>query len=409
MPYSVPKLLTQTWVGGVKEFFPPRIAPQVKKLYLATAILNFAVASVVLFEPIYLYTLGFSLSHIMWFYGGVYGLYFCIIPLGGKLVKQKGFEHGILYGSFFLVMYYSFLFLCAFNPLYLIGAAVALACQKACYWPGYHSEFAYFGERGERGREISGIVIVDSLAMIGGPLVGGLITGLFGFPVLFVAASCLILISNLPLVLSRDSFIPSSFSYRQAYADLIKPEHRRYLFAFMGFAEELIVLTIWPVFIFLTLGSTVQVGWLVAISATVSVVLVAVLGRLADNKVGKEMMSVGALLTALVWLLRMTVRGGGGIFALDFFSRVSKYMLALPLISRMYEHGVKRAHIVSTVVFFEMSLSLGKLITAMTLGVVFYFFERAWSVAFLWAACASLLYLLLGKTLSKERVRKGNE
>ena len=65
----------------LKSFLPSNMRRQVKELFIATTLVNLALAMVTLFEPIYLYQkLGYRLHEIMLFYFIVYALYFFIMP-----------------------------------------------------------------------------------------------------------------------------------------------------------------------------------------------------------------------------------------------------------------------------------------------------------------------------------------
>lgn len=389
------KLLTQGFVRP-RDFFPSQVPLKLKELYLSNAILTLAQSASLLFEPIYLYTLGFSLSKIMLFYAGVYGIYLLAMPLGGKVVKWKGFEHGMIYGSFFMILYYVFLLALTIHPGFLYLAIIALALQKTFFWPGYHADFAFFGQRGERARELSAIVILDSVATIAGPIVGGILAATFGFPVLFLSICAVVLLSNLPFLMQRELFKPSHFSYTEVYRLMANPENRRYVLGYIGYGEELIVLTVWPIFIFVTFQNMVSTGFAVAISTLVTSLLLLYVGRESDLRDRKTVLKIGGIFTCFAWLLRLLVKGGGSILLVDFFSRTSKHVLALPMLSGLYEYATTTS-VVRTVIFFEMSLALGKLIAAVLLALLFAISPANWHAAFVLGGAFSLLYLLLGR------------
>ncbi len=378
-----------------KEFLPTHVSKELRSLYFAMTILNFALASGIVFEPIYLYTLGYPLYQIMLFYFGMYLCYFFLIPLGGQVIKRKGFEHGIVYGSFFLILYLVFLLQIPTHTIFLFLAALALALQKALFWPGYHADFAYFSNAQERGREIGVIAILDACAFILGPLVGGLIITVFGFPTLFAIMCLIILLSNIPLLTTKEHFNPSApLSYLEPYGDLISPEKRRYLIGHIGFGEELIVLTVWPIFIFVTVNNFLSTGLAIAVSTLITSLVIVYVGHLTDCGKRPRVLHAGIIFLVLSWLFRLLVHGGGGVILVDFFSRTSKYVFSLPFFSGLYRHALK-THIVRTVVFFETSLTIGKLIASGLLAFLFAFFGPQWWIAFVLGGIFSLLYFAL--------------
>ncbi|MDO8571427.1 MAG: MFS transporter [bacterium] len=387
--------ILSTIVDHEREFFPKDIPRPLKELYTTTAILNFAMSAGFIFEPIYLYTLGFSLSKIMLFYLLVYVLYFFLIPLGGKVVKHKGFEHGIMYGSVFFILYLIFLINIPQHEGFFFLAALAFALQKTLFWPGFHADFAYFGKTGQRAREVSFLVILDSLVFILGPLAGGLVVSALGFPALFIFMCAAILISNIPLLTTREVFIPTDMSYRGAYKRLVAKENRRHFWGYIGFGEELIFFTIWPIFIFVTINNFFGTGFAVALSTCVTALVVLYVGKFSDSKDRKKVLRFGAILVVLSWLMRLFIQGGAGVLFTDFFSRVSKHVFGVPMVSGLYEYAAKHS-IVRTIIFFEMSLTVGKVAVAGLLAIIFAFAKPGWEYAFILAAFFSLFYFVLG-------------
>lgn len=380
-----------------RALFPSHIPRELKELYLTMTLLNFALAAGMLFEPIYLYTIGFSLSQIMMYFFAVYVLYFFLMPLGGKFVKWFGFEHGIILGSLFLILYFVFLLNIPRAWVFLPLAIGALALQKMFFWPGYHADFAFFSKAGERGREVGIVAILDSLSYVIGPISGGIIIAAFGFAGLFFAMCIMIAFSVLPLLTTKEVFKPSSLRYHEPYRALVAPENRRYLLGYIGFGEELIALTIWPIFIFLTFKNFVSTGAAITISTLITSLAILYVGRLTDVADQKKVLRFSTFLLALSWVVRIVARGAGGVVFADFFSRTTKYLFALPLFSGLYRHATETS-VVRTVIFFEMSLTVGKIIAAAFLAIWFHYIPSAWSGAFVLAALFSFLYFFLSHT-----------
>lgn len=358
--------------------------------------LNFALAAGMLFEPIYLYTIGFSISQIMLYFLAVYVLYFFLMPLGGRFVKERGFEKGIIVGSLFLILYFIFLFNIPRSWIFVGLAIFALAFQKMFFWPGYHADFAFFSKAGERGREISVIAILDALSYVLGPIFGGVLIASLGFFGLFMVMCVMIAFSVIPLLTTKEVFKPSTLSYREPYRALAAKENRCYLLGYAGFGEELVALTVWPIFIYLTFENFVSTGAAITISTLITSLVILYVGRLTDQYNSKNVLRFSSVLLTLAWVIRLFVRGAGGVVFADFFSRTTKYLFALPFFSGLYRHATETS-VVRTVIFFEMALTVGKIIAAALLAVIFYYVPNAWNAAFGLAAAFSLLYFFLSR------------
>ncbi|HLC99388.1 MAG TPA: MFS transporter [Patescibacteria group bacterium] len=384
------------FLSFISSFFARHLRREVKELYISVTILDFAVAMVAIFEPIYLWKIGFSLPQILLFYAGVYGLYFFILPLGAKIAQGYGFEHSILYSSPFLILYYLSLFAIPFSPWFVGVSIVAFAIQKTLYWPGYHADFAVYSEDGERGREVSNLALMASIAAIAGPLVGGLLVYFFGFVTLFMIASVAILVSNVPLFSTREEFTPKTFSYTKAYKNLADPKNRRPFFAYLGYGEELIVMVVWPIFLFTVVKSELSVGSLAGFAAFVMTIVVLYVGKLTDSRNKQSILKIGTIISLVSWVTRFFSHTPLGVFFAETITRIGRNITQVPLLTLTYDQA-RRETVMDRVIFFEMTLIVGKLLA---MGILLLLFlvvpqEWFWNIAFALAGIMTLLYGLL--------------
>lgn len=378
----------------IEHYFAPHPSQQVRELFVSRAILDFAVGMVMLFEPIYLRSVGFSVPSILAFYGAIYVLYFLLLPLGGRICRRHGYEHTILFSSPFLVIWYLAFFAIPLHWAFIPIAIVALAIQKILYWPGYHANFATWSEKGKDGREVSTMAAVGGLAAVAAPAFGGLIIATLGYATLFVLVSALILLSNVPLLRTPELFMPQGFGYGAAMRRIARPEHRRRLLAFFGFGEELFALVAWPIFIALVIPDAPSIGAVVSLAMLVNVGATLYVGRVSDNGNRPAVIRSGVVYVVGSWLLRPLVTGGLGAFLTDSFSRVAKNMVAVPLTATLYGEARDGA-VMESVVFFEMALALGKAAAAFLGAIILFVSPDAWPAIFLLAAAFSALYAFM--------------
>lgn len=386
--------------NNLSSFFAHRLTQEVKELYSSTLILNFAISAVTIFEPIFLYLLfidkyGLSktLQLIMLFYLGVYGIYFLIMPLGAKFARKFGYEHSIAISTVFTALFYLSLFGASTNISLIYVAIITYAIWKTLYWPAYHSDFAHYSADGEQGRQISNLLALESIVFIFGPLIGGLILEFYSFNILFIMASILMILSNIPMLITKERFKPSSFSYIDSYKRLFARENRKKMFAIFGFGEELIALTIWPIFIFVIIKDFLGLGIITSASIFITTIVFLYIGRAADKDDSKVVMKFGVLFYIFGWLLRILSRNIFGVFLIDSFSRVAKQSITIPMTAITYKKA-QDTSVMKTILFFEMSLVLGKIVTILLAIILLQFFVPGWNAMFILAALMTLLYLL---------------
>lgn len=391
-----PSIHKHTFLGVLPSYYANQASPQVRELYLNSALLDLAVAMVLFFEPIYLYQKGISLIGIALFYLGVYIAYLFLLPLGGKFVKRYGVVQSIFLGSPFLIGYYGALLFVGSFWLMLIPAALLYALQKTFYWPGFHADFAEYGHDDEQAREISTISVIVLFVYVAGPMIGGAVLYFFNFTVLFFIVSFLVMLSNFPLLLSSVRFTPGKFSYGGAFKRIVARKNRRRLIAYLGFGEELILLVMWPIFIFIVVKSTISAGALVAVSTLITAAVVLYIGKLADRRQKQSILRFTSVMYALGWVLRIFLRFPLGVLFVDTFSRIGKSSLSIPLTAITY-HNARRGDVVERMIFFEMCLVVGKIIALALLLILLNAVSGAlvWQMIFLLAALFSVLYSVL--------------
>lgn len=383
----------------VNSLLAHRLTRQVRELYTATLILNFAVAMVSIFEPVFLYVffskfypLKGALEQVTLFYLGVYVIYLFIVPLGAKFAKRYGYESSIALASIFQIALYFLLF--GMNRFYpaVILAIIIYAIAKAFYWPAYHSNFAKFSSQGEQGRELSNLYILEAFVFIAGPLLGGLILQFYGFKVLFLVVSVLILVSNIPMLITKEQFDPHPFAYRDAFKRLFSKNTGKKFLAHMGYGEEWIILNMWPIFMFLVASDYLGLGLISAISVFLSTAVLLFVGRWTDKSDKNVVLRYGTIFYFFSWLFKVLVRNPFGVASVDIFSRVAKNSIALPITADLYQEA-QQGSVMNSIVFFEMSLVIGKIVAMLLCLLLLQIFTPGWNAMFILGAVMSLFYL----------------
>ncbi len=385
------------YLGFLKDFLPYKMKRQVKELFASTILVNLALSMVMIFEPIYLYKIGYSLQKIMLFYLITYLIYFLIMPLGGKFARKKGYELGMLLGTILFSLFYIGLFFIEQYPFLFYLVPFILALQKTFYWPAYHADFARFSDDSEEGREIGGLTMAVSLVYIIGPALAGFIILQWGFGALFTFATIIFLASNIPTLITKEEFAIKDFSYKDAYLRLISKKNRKSFIAYLGFGEELIVLVVWPVFISIIITDIFDLGLIITLATLITSIITLYIGRITDSRNKKSILSLGASFYSLAWFIRIFIINQLGVFFVDTLSRLSKNVIAVPLTAITYERAKSRS-IMKTVLFFEMSLVVGKLIALLLIYTSLFFITDeifAFKLTFILAGGMSLLYLLI--------------
>lgn len=321
----------------------------------------------------------------------VYAVYILIIPFGGKFASVYGYRHCIALGVPFQIFYWLALLASISHPNTAFLAAIIFGLQKSFYWPGFHSVIARFAQTEQVGREFGVAYAINSVAQVGGPLLGGILSQYFGMPAAFLLAAVIYCGSIAPLLMAPEIFVPKAYFFKETLK-LYKDFPKKFL-GYIGFGEELLVLTIWPIFIYIIVKDYKDTGLLAAAASMVAGVIALFLGKITDQYTKRVLIKIGAFFSSIFWVVRFFASNFITTFVLDSFSKTAKETLFIPLSTLTYLRA-EQTHIVPYTVFFEQSLAIGKLSAAL-LGALLFSLTGSFMVLFIIAAVYSLLYMYI--------------
>ena len=341
---------------------------EITELYTSVAIKNFAFSMIAIFEPLYLYELYNSISIVFLYYAVMYTLYFFALPFGAKAAAKYGFEHCIFYSIPFAILYFLALSQIPNYGWMIFAAIIFVIIHRILFWPSFHTDFAHYSVAGFKGREMSTMSSISTLAAIVGPVIGGIILTKFGFESLFVIVSILSMTSVIPLFMTKEKFKPHDFSYKKAFKRILKPYgryKRKNLITYFAFSEETVVMIGWPIFIFLIIKEFYLIGALMGASALFIAITNLYVGKLSDKldtDKREKLLASSASLYSLSCFLRPFAGGWVGILLVDFFSKIAKMGIAYPIFTFIYNGGGRRKDFLEYIMFYELSLSLGRIV-----------------------------------------------
>jgi MFS family permease len=374
-----------------KRFFPEHMNQQMREFFVSSAIFDFGAAMTSIFEPIYLWSIGWKLPSIIIFYMAAYAFYFLVAPLGASFARSRGYEHSIALSTPFLVLYFLALFNIPRGMIFAVIAAVAFGIFRMFYWPGARSIIANYSADGDDGRTFSGLSALSIVALVLGPVVGGIIVQQFGFAVLFLIVSAVILLSNVPMLITPEKFEPHALAYPDAYKRMLRPEFRKTIVAHFGYGEEFVSDIILPIFFLTFVTSYIGVGAIVTLGGVVAIAAILLIGRITDTNHRHPILRAGVILTVLSWVVRMISVTPIGIVVCQSLYRVSRLTIQVPFMS-LANRKAREYSVMKSSLLYEMSIVVGKILTAAIALLVLYFYPENWTAMFVLAAVLTLFY-----------------
>ncbi|MDD5566882.1 MAG: MFS transporter [Patescibacteria group bacterium] len=355
--------MKKSWLSLI--FPKTHFSSDIIALYSQRLIQGLAIGLLGLFLPIFLYEkLNFSLSAVMLYYFLTWLAYLFLVQPGARLMSKFGLKLSMMLSVPFLALFYLALYFVDVGNAwsFLIMSIIAATVWRMLYWVPYHTEFAEFTDRANRGKQIGFLESITALIGVLAPVLSGFIIAKFGYQSLIVMVIILVVVSMFPLIFTRSVKENYSYGYFETFRRLFT-KHRRLLYAYGAEgAENAIGLVIWPLFIYEVLkGNYLDIGAISALIIFATIVLRLLTGKYTDQMPKRRLLNLGTLIYSVGWILKVFVETGYQIFLVSTYHNLAQSVMRTPFDAMTYERMADAGHYVDEMtVFREMSLNLGK-------------------------------------------------
>jgi MFS family permease len=203
---------------------------------------------------------------------------------------------------------------------------------------GIEVDFSKVKHTEHGGKEISFIMIFERVGASIGPLLGGFIASFINPQLTIFIATLIMVISLVPLFLSsepvrtKQKLIIKGFPWRRHKRDFLSAP-------FVG-VENIISIMIWPLFIALTIfqnNSYAAIGVLASVSTALALIAIYLIGRLIDQSKGLIMLKVGAILNAVLHIIRPFIITPLGALIVSFINEPLTASYRMPFSKGLYD------------------------------------------------------------------------
>ncbi len=301
---------------------------ELKRIYWAHTVKQLATSMTVIFVPIYLYNLDYSLQAILWYFfiANVLWIMFQypLMKFSNRIGANKAMAIGLALSGVQSLMLAT---LPLYHwPLWLI----------ALYWPNFRACFAKSLLHKSAGKAAGISAALTTLAYGIAPAIGGFVAEGFGIAMLYGLSVGLFMAAALPLLTSneivhKDPFRLKSLNIRKIKRDLLANMSDN--------IDDSILTVIWPLFIFLLIPSYAGVGILSSISVIAGIIIALYVGQREELRGAHRYLKRGALVTSLANGIRLFSQSVPQIAGANFINGLGHALLATPYNARYYENA----------------------------------------------------------------------
>jgi MFS family permease len=307
---------------------------EIYRIYTAHTLRGIALSIVSVYVPIFLLTLGHTLSEVIWYYivTHLVGLAFAL-TLVPFLIERIGILQTFKWNYPITITYYLLLALLPSFPLPLPLIAVLGGASIFFYWVPLNIFLIKNTEFDKMGSDMAKFFALPQIFSIVGPLIGAGLILLVGFWPAFAVAMVGTVVSYLPLAPIGTSEIRVSFRFREAWAGLKK---RRFLFFLEGF-DNIVEESewFWGIYIYLVIGSLAVPGIVGSLEALGGAVFTLLVGKYA-NKSGRKMILGAAAALVCVAISRMFIESQLAAYAVSLIASFAMTAFMVSYFSAIY-------------------------------------------------------------------------
>ena len=361
--------------------------------------IQFAAAGLIgLFLPIFLLTkLNYQVEYVFLYYIAGYLAYALLVPIGAQFLNKIGLRRSLRISVILDGAFYACFFLFDKSPsLFLVLSIIILTLSRLLFWLPFHTDFAKFTSRADRGKEVSLMWATRSFLWVVMPVIAGFLIVRYGFNVVFVIAIILYLSAGIPFLTLPRTKEKFSWGVLETFKRFFSRENRKLVLANMANgAENCVGIIIWPIFIWQLVNENyLEVGILSSLIVLVAVILQLITGKYTDIFDKRKLLRWGSAFYALGWLVKIFVLTASQIFIAGTYHVLAKIFKDTPFDTLNYEIMADQGHLVDEyTVLKEIAIQTGRVLMLIFAIVVALNFGLNWTFAL--AALASLFINLL--------------
>ncbi|MEA2065144.1 MAG: MFS transporter [Patescibacteria group bacterium] len=376
------------------KYFNNHLSPGFVSLFSGRMIQFAAQGLIGLFLPIFLLTkLNYKIEYVFLYYIIGYLSYALLLPIGAQFLNKIGLRQALRISVIFDGMFYTCFFMVDKNPtLFLPLSLIFLLFARLLFWLPFHTDFAKFTNKSDRGKEVSLMWATRSFLSVIMPIAAGFLIVRFGFNLVFIIAVFLYLSAGIPYLALPRTKERFSWSILETFKNFFSRKNRKLVLANMANgAENCVGIIIWPIFIWQLLsGDYLKVGILSSLIIFIAIILQLVVGKYTDLFDKRKMLRYGSIFCAIGWIIKIFVLTSFQIFFAGAYHSFARIFKDTPFDTLNYEIVADCGHLVDEyTVIKEIAIQIGRILMLSFAIIIALKFGLNWT--FILAAVASLL------------------
>lgn len=324
----------------------------ISKLYTARTLRDFSLRLVMTFLSVYLYNLGYPLAFIFTYLAIYYVMKIPMTVLAGYVVVRIGPRHSTFYANILYIP--TILAMIFLNPpgdittLWILGGIILLQSFSAALY-----EFAmmlnYAKMKGVQGvgKQLGMMQMLEKIAGIVAPVVGGVIASWLGPEILMIIASVILGLAALPLASTTEPINKTQkirwrkFPWKRTWRNMLAQVGAGYDYVTSGSVWQLYLV----VMVF-TVSKEIYavVGALSSIATFAALISAYAFGKLIDKNRGRQLLKWGVYFKAITNFMRPTINTPIGAASASAVAEISSTAYSMAFMRGLYDTADRHSY-----------------------------------------------------------------
>lgn len=291
--------------------------------------------------PFYMYnSLGYELYQVALFYCIWQFCFTVVFPFLGKVIQVLGLKHTIALRSWVSIVFWLSIPLILqgdfwTDMMYLIPLLLVRAFCCGSSEVAYDIFLTHHMNKGKKGKTLAYIQVAIMLSAFLAPIIGGVITKVWGFEYVTYVAALFYILSGSVLMMTPDEKIEVPYSSRKFLGDMKKDVPKSlYISEFGRVFFDGLMWIIWPLFLVLIFSDASSLGKIVGVASGLSMVVAVFVGHWLDKKAQKneegDILYWGNFRAMCFNLLRGVWHEPVFLVLVDTFNRINQHSTTVP-------------------------------------------------------------------------------
>jgi len=368
-------------------------------LFLSQGFRSLAVSFFSFFSAVYIYKQTGLIFTVFVFFLILYIFKIFGLGLAENLALKFGLKLQMILGHL-LTIFTGLLFAASQkNTFFIWLAAICWGLAIGFFWFGRHGLLAKIGGKEIWGQASGFAGAIETLMILTGPFLGGILINQFGYLGLFLGA---IFLTILAVVILRS--VPEEKTHKDVTFKevcwLLLTHKKMALTYFSRGGIGAIYSGALILYLFFLVKKEIALGGFFSLSLILVAVVHWLVGKWVDQKGKKELIAFGAVVSFLVWSGRFFIKEIGGFLIFDVLERIAGSMLGIPLEVLSFQKAVDGGSTGRALLFRETAITTGSIFACLAL-LLLTFLNLPLSFSFVLGSGLSLFPLLIAKDEKK--------